>query len=79
MSAAVILAPLGMLPRIETLALRFCRCWSRLKSGVEVSGVACESGVVCVLGIVCVGEMVGSGTVTVKPMQGEYTKLSASA
>ena len=44
-----------------------------------MSGVACESVVVCVLGIVCVGEMVGSGTVTVTPLQGEHTKLSASA
>ena len=79
MSAAVILAPLGMLPRIETLALRFCRCWSRLKSGVEVSGVACESGVVCVLGVACVGGMVGSRTVTVTPLQGEHIKLRASA
>ena len=44
-----------------------------------MSGVACESGVVCVLGVVCVGGMVGSGTVTVTPLQGEHIKFSASA
>ena len=41
-SAAVILAPLGMLPSRETFDLQVCKCWSMSKL-VDVSESALEA------------------------------------
>ena len=55
-SAAVILAPLGMLPSKETFDLQFCKCWSMSKL-VVASESALEAALLLVVIFLQVGHV----------------------